>query len=82
MAGDDGHGNHGGGRSYGNGGFGATELERGCGVPRRPPGVALSTVVCSVAALGDSGHGGDMNGGAELSAKVADRARGALELRG
>ena len=32
------------------------------------PGVALSTVVCSVAALGDSGHGGDMNGGAELSA--------------
>ena len=33
-------------------------------------------VVCSVAALGDSGHGGDMNGGAELSAKVADRARG------
>ena len=55
-----------GGRSYGNGGFGATELERGCGVPRRPPGVALSTVVCSVAALGDSGHGGDMNGGEEL----------------
>ena len=38
--------------------------------------------VSSVASCGSCGHGGDMNGGAELSAKVADRARGALELRG
>ena len=27
--------------------------------------------MCSVAALGDSGHGGDMNGGEELSAPMA-----------
>ena len=36
----------------------------------RPPGVALSTAACSVAALGNGGYGGDMAGGEELSAPV------------
>ena len=36
----------------------------------RPPGVALSTAACSVAALGNGGYGGDMAGGEELSALV------------
>ena len=34
----------------------------------RPPGVALSTTACSVAALANGGYGGDMAGGEELSA--------------
>ena len=33
----------------------------------RPPGVALSTAACSVAALGNGVHDGDMAGGAKLS---------------
>ena len=37
----------------------------------RPPGVALSTTACSVAALGNGGYGGDMAGGEELSAPTA-----------
>ena len=39
----------------------------------RPPGVALSTAACSVAALGNSGYGGDMAGGEELSARCERR---------
>ena len=35
----------------------------------RPPGVALSTAACSVAALGNGGYGDDMAGGEELSAR-------------
>ena len=40
----------------------------------RAPGSALSTVTRSVAALGDGGHGGDMAGGEELSARRRSRA--------
>ena len=41
----------------------------------RAPGSALSTVTCSVAALGDGGHGGDMAGSEEQSAPMAMVAR-------
>ena len=51
----------------------------------RPPGVALSTAACSVAALGNGGYGGDMAGGEELSAPVdigASRRKSARGGRG
>ena len=76
MAGDDGHGNHGGGRSYGNGGFGATEHFETNWWGLRLPEEALSTSVRSVVALGDGGHGGDMAGGAELAGLVESAATG------
>ena len=43
-----------------------------------PDGV-LSTVTCSVAAIGDGGHGGDMAGRAKLPAMMANGVRGQLE---
>ena len=48
----------------------------------RPPGGALSTYVCSVAALGNGGHGGDMAGGEELSVPMATVARKRGRARG
>ena len=36
----------------------------------RPPGVALSTTACSVAALANGGYGGDMAGGKQAPAPV------------
>ena len=42
----------------------------------RPPGVALSTAACSVAALGNGGYGGDIAGGVEFSAKTGLWPRG------
>ena len=51
----------------------------------RPPGVALSTAACSVAALGNGGYGGDMAGSEELSAPVdigASRRKSARGGRG
>ena len=49
-------------------GFGVWEHGMGQGGVFRPPGVALSTAACSVAALGNGGYGGDMAGDEELSA--------------
>ena len=37
-------------------------------------------MVCSVAALGDSGHDGDMNGGEELSAPTTSLLEEGIEL--
>ena len=48
----------------------------------RPPGVALSTAACSVAALGNGGYGGDMAGGEELSAPVDIGVSGRKSARG
>ena len=48
----------------------------------RPPGVALSTAACSVAALGNGGYGGDMAGGEELSAPTGIDVRGRKRARG
>ena len=48
----------------------------------RPPGVALSTAACSVAALGNGGYGGDMAGGEELSAPTVVGVRGRKRVRG
>ena len=59
---------HGGGRSSGELGVGVREHSRGCGWVLWSPGGVLSTTVCSVAALGNGGYGGDMAGGEELSA--------------
>ena len=48
----------------------------------RPPGVALSTTACSVAALGNGGYGGDMAGGEELSAPTVVGVRGRKRVGG
>ena len=45
----------------------------------RPPGVALSTTACSVAALGNGGYGGDMAGGKQAPAPVGPRLQGAID---
>ena len=57
-------------RSSGELGVGVREHSRGCGWVLWPPGGALSTAACSVAALGNGGYGGDMAGGGELSGVV------------
>ena len=56
-----------GGRSSGELGVGVREHSSGCGWVLWPPGGALSTAACSVAALGNRGYGGGMAGGEELS---------------
>ena len=45
----------------------------------RPPGVALSTTACSVAALANGGYGSDMAGGKQAPAPVGSRLQGAIE---
>ena len=65
----------GGGRSSGEVGNGAVGHGGANGWVLRPPGDVLSTVRHSVAALSDSGHGGDMAGGAELSGSMGTAAR-------
>ena len=75
----------GGGRSSGELGVGVREHGRRQRGVLRPPGVALSTAACSVAALGNGGYGGDMAGGEELSAPVdigASRRKSARGGRG
>ena len=70
MAGSSAGGEQGGGRSSGLGGFGVAKHGRGSWRGFWASGVALSTAMCSVAALCDSGHGGVMAGGAGLRALV------------
>jgi len=82
VAGDDGEELDRGGRSSGALGFGVREHGRRQGGVLRPPGGALSTYVCSVAALGNGGHGGDMAGGEELSAPTGIDVRGRKRARG
>ena len=82
MAGDDGHDNHGGGRSYGNGGFGATERFKTNWWGLRLPEEALSTPMCSGATCGCCNRGGDLAGGVERLAPVVDMARGRIRQRG
>ena len=82
MAEDDGHGNHGGGRSYGNGGFGATERFEMNWWGLRLPEEALSTPTCSSATCGCCNRGGDMAGGGERSAPVVDAARVRIRKQG
>ena len=72
----------GGGRSSGELGVGVRELGRRQRGVLRPPGVALSTAACSVAALGNGGYGGDMAGGEELSAPTVVGVRGRKRVRG
>ena len=48
----------------------------------RPPGDVLSMVTRSVSSLHVCGYDGDMAGGAELSAVMANGVRGQLERRG
>ena len=62
-----------GGRSLVLGGFGVAKHGRSSWRGVWASGVALSTAMCSVAALGDSGHGGVMAGGGELSGSVGRR---------
>ena len=45
----------------------------------RPPGVALSTTACSVAALANGGYCGDMAGGKQAPAPVGSRLQGAIK---
>ena len=76
---------HGGGQSSDELGVDVREHSRGCGWVLWPPGGALSTAACSVAALGNRGYGGDMAGGEELSAPVdigASRRKSATGGRG
>ena len=47
-----------------------------------PPGGALSTAACSVAALGNGGYDGDMAGGEELSDPTGTGVRGRKRVRG
>ena len=75
-------GERGGGRSSGELGVGVRERSRGCGWVLWPPGGALSTAACSVAALGKGGYGGDMAGGEELSAPVDIGVSGRKSARG
>ena len=52
------------------------------GMVLRAPGSAWKTKACSDSSLRACGHGGDMAGGAELSAVMANGVRGQLERRG
>ena len=72
----------GGGRSSGELGVGVREHSRRQRGVLRPPGVALSTAACSVAALGNGGYGGDMADGEELSAPVDIGVSGRKSARG
>ena len=72
----------GGGRSSGELGVGVRKHSRGCGWVLWPPGGALSTAACSVAALGNRGYGDDMAGGEELSAPTVVGVRGRKRVRG
>ena len=63
----------GGGRSSGELGVGVREHGRRQRGVLRPPGVALSTAACSVAALGNGGYGGDIAGGVGFSARCERR---------
>ena len=78
VAGDD----LGGRRSSGEVGNGAVGHGGANGWVLRPPGDVLSTVTCSFSSLHVCGHDGDMAGGAELSAVMANGVRGQLERRG
>ena len=73
---------HGGGQSSGELGVCVREHSRGCGWVLWPPGGALSTAACSVAALGNRGYGGDMASGEELSAPTGIGVRGRKRVRG
>ena len=69
-------------RSSGEVGNGAVGHGGANGWVLRPPGDVLSTVRHSVAALSDSGHGGDMAGGAGLSCSMGTVAREGNRARG
>ena len=69
-------------RSSGELGVGVRKHSRGCGWVLWPPGGALSTAACSVAALGNGVYGGDMAGGEELSAPTVVGVRGRKRVRG
>ena len=60
----------------------ATGHGEACGVVRWVPGDVVSAVMRSDSSLRIYGHGGDMAGGAELSAVMAYGVRGQLERRG
>ena len=71
-----------GGRSSGEVGNGAVGHGGANGWVLRPPGDVLSTVTRLVSSLRVCGHDGDMAGGAELSAVMANGVRGQLERHG